>query len=224
MKKKTMNKKIVALACAMLLIMGCAVAYFTDIDTVDNVFTIGEVEIDLTEPDWTPEEHTKITPNQTIKKDPTITNSGVNDAFVFLTVEVPYKNIITSDVATGALNNNGQPVDTELFTYKLNNGWVEIGTPVKSADKGTVTHLYAYGTASTMTALAPAAEATELFSTVTFVNAIEDQGLENQTVHIPITAYAIQTTDLTDSDVTTPDGVWSLVSTQNSVQGAPTGK
>ena len=216
------NKKrlsIVALALAMVVLISTAVAYFTDIDTVDNVFTIGEVEIGLEEPDWTPEEHTQITPNQTIEKDPTITNTGINDAFVFLTVEVPYKNIVTADVATGVKK---AAADTELFTYALNSGWIEIGTPVKDAEKGTVTHLYAYGTASACTALASGAEAAELFSTVTFVNAIEDQGLEKQEVHIPIKAYAIQTTDLTDNDVTTPDEVWKLVAAQNEVKGTPT--
>ena len=215
------NKKrlsTVALALAMVVLISTAVAYFTDIDTVNNVFTIGEVEIGLEEPDWTPEEHTKITPNQTIEKDPTITNTGINDAFVFLTVEVPYKNIVTADASTGVKK---AAADTELFTYTLNNGWVEIGTPVKDANKGTVTHLYAYGTGSACTVLAPGAKATELFSTVTFVNAIEDQGLEKQEVNIPVKAYAIQTTDLTDNDVTTPGEVWKLVASQNEVKGAP---
>lgn len=216
--KNKRRLSIVVLALAMVVLISTAVAYFTDIDTVDNVFTIGKVEIGLEEPDWTPEEHTKITPNETIEKDPTITNTGINDAFVFLTVEVPYKNIVTADVETGVKN---AAADTELFTYALNNGWVEIGTPVKDADKGTVTHLYAYGTESACTTLESGEAATELFSTVTFVNAIEDQGLENQEVHIPVKAYAIQTTDLTDDDVTTPDGVWKLVATQNEVKGAP---
>ena len=94
--KNKRRLSIVVLALAMVVLISTAVAYFTDIDTVDNVFTIGKVEIGLEEPDWTPEEHTKITPNETIEKDPTITNTGINDAFVFdkygyLTVFVRFK-------------------------------------------------------------------------------------------------------------------------------------
>ena len=51
-----MKKKLtaVALVVCMLAIMlvGASLAYFTDTDEATNTFTMGKVDIDLTEPEW----------------------------------------------------------------------------------------------------------------------------------------------------------------------------
>ena len=56
---------------------------------------------------------------------------------------------------------------------------------------------------------------------ITFLNVIEGQqfadgtGLEESETEINVQAYAIQTTDLTSNDVTTPSAVWQVLANQN---------
>lgn len=222
------NKKIfVVLALALVLCMGIASisAYFTDTDTATNTFTIGEIKLDLQEPSWddtdtdgdgTPDAAEDIQPNQTIAKDPRVENTGINDEFVFLTVEVPYSTIVSADL-DGTLANNGEAKQTQLFTYTVNAGWVQVGDPEWSeadADgNGTVTYVYAYATNGTMTSLKSGDVTGTLFDNVTFVNAIEEQGLENSTKNVIVNAYGIQTTNLNGGQ-TSVNAVWGVVVSQ----------
>lgn len=88
------KKKIVSLALAASLaavaVVGSSLAYFTDKDTADNVFTVGNVSIDLTEPNWAGEgskDAPEAYPGEALQKDPTVTNDGKNPAFVRIKVE-----------------------------------------------------------------------------------------------------------------------------------------
>ena len=208
---KDKKVKIGILACLLAgaLTVGGAAAYFTDSDTAVNTITIGKVELDLQEPNYVPE--TSITPGEEITKDPKIRNTGINDEYVFLTVTVPYENI-TVAAADGTKGTKG---DTELFTYTLNAGWTELGTPKKDTSGKFFTHTYVYGTASACTALAADASTPALFNTVRFVNAVEDEGLESTTKEIGITAYGIQTTNLgLDNAVTSPSAILGIIQKQ----------
>ena len=207
---KKMNLKAAVLAFAMIAVMmiGGISAYFTDGDTTTNTFTVGKISLDLQEPNWNPEDAEDITPNQTIKKDPQILNDGINDEFVFLEVIVPYENVVVA-------NEDGTrkpAADTELYYYTVNSGWVEIAT-IKDAAAKTVTHLYVYGTADKCTALKKDATTPTLFDTVTFVNLVEDQGLEEATLDIVVNAYGIQTTDVNGGTVD-PDMIWDVIDNQ----------
>ena len=50
-KKKILSVGLAA-SLAAVAIVGSSLAYFTDTDAKDNVFTIGNVSIVLTEPEW----------------------------------------------------------------------------------------------------------------------------------------------------------------------------
>lgn len=224
-----MKKKLLIMggALACLAGVGGIMAYFTDNDVADNNFTIGKIDIDLEEPTWdrlpdtdgdeVPDEHEDILPNETIAKDPQVKNTGVNAAFIFMEVKVPYANVVTAN-ADGTKN---AAADTELFSYTVNPGWVEVGEGTKNAD-GTVTHLYAYGSSTAMTSLAANATTPTLFDAVTFANVIEGQGLEESTKTINIKSYGIQTTNV-NGGVTAPDAVWQVVNNQvnNPTPGTP---
>jgi predicted ribosomally synthesized peptide with SipW-like signal peptide len=208
MQRKTIFK-IGALLLALALMvasLGGISAYFTDADSATNTFEIGEVDIELQEPNWpgTPD----TTPNETTPKDPQIYNKGKSDAFVFLEVLVPYRdNIVIAD-QNGIAN---APVTSELFVYETNPGWVEIQSEINEQD-GVVRHLYAYigDNTSDLKALPHGATTTTLFDEVTFINAVEGQGLENTTQDIVINAYGIQTNDI-NGNRTDPDGVWAVI-------------
>ncbi len=69
-----------------VLAIGGTLAYLTDRDSAVNVFTMGNVEIQLNE-DF--EQGAELIPGKDIEKTPTITNTGDNDAWVWMTVAIP---------------------------------------------------------------------------------------------------------------------------------------
>ena len=85
-KKKTI---IAALVLALVAAIGGTLAYFTDSDTKDNIFTFGKgVNITLNEDNWTEENGRNAIAGKEITKDPTITLEDDSvDAYVFMKVE-----------------------------------------------------------------------------------------------------------------------------------------
>lgn len=166
MKMKKLNLRKVAIAGALIAILavGSAVAFFTDRDNKVNQFTVGNISIQLQEPNWNADNGKNLTPNKTIKKDPQITNDGPNDAFVFLQVKVPVE-----DVKTAAADGSLQAAKSQdLFTYTVNDSWVEVSRK-SSADS--TTYIYAYvGNDGAMKTLAPGKTTNSLFDSVTFLN------------------------------------------------------
>lgn len=82
-----MKKKIIALclivALAATAVIGGTLAYFTDTETVTNAFTVGNVNISLTEPSW--KGKANLMPGVDFAKDPTIkVEAGSMDSYVFL--------------------------------------------------------------------------------------------------------------------------------------------
>ena len=153
MKNKTWKNYLGAAALVTVLFAGSVSAYFTDQDEKVNTFTVGKVTIELEEPKWEkkpddngnkiPDEAERMTPNQTIIKDPQVKNTGNNDAFIYMTVEVPCRQIIS-------VNNDGtrNPLAMrELYNYQVDNSWELLGTVDVSDESGkkvAVKHLYAY--------------------------------------------------------------------------------
>lgn len=88
-----MKKKIVA-ACLVICLLATAVigttlAYFTDSDDVTNTFTVGNVDITLTEPAWDakyPSGTAHVYPGEVVDKDPTVSNVGESACLVRVSV------------------------------------------------------------------------------------------------------------------------------------------
>lgn len=236
MNKRNLKSTILAVAMVVVMSIGGIMAYFTDFETTTNSFTFGDIEIELTEPTWKPDEATQIVPNETFLKDPTVKNVGVNTnpAFVFIEVEIPYATIVTADVTTGKRN---AAAETELFFIDdkdfNDEEWVELKgliddveypTKKESATKpgtGTVTHLYAYSTDDVNCAKLAKDKKSTLFTSVTACNAIESQGLEELPVDIIVRSYAIQAENLkNDTTGSKPEGitdakeVWAILHKQ----------
>ena len=89
-----MNKmKLIVLVASLVMVLTLAIggtlAYFTDSDDAKNVFTVGNVSIDLTEPKWDAngtEDAPEAYPGEALAKDPTVTNDGKNPCFVRISV------------------------------------------------------------------------------------------------------------------------------------------
>jgi predicted ribosomally synthesized peptide with SipW-like signal peptide len=203
MKNKT---KVILCAVAVAGVVGVSgiMAYLTDTDTASNKFTVGKVDIQLSEPNWSttdddkdgiPDVAQNITPNATIKKDPQVKNIGENDAYIYLKVTVPAKSVITAN-SDGTLVNGGKAQATQLFTYKTNSNWTEI-TSKKTENKNATTnevesytYVYYYNNK-----VAPKETTKTLFDSVTFANVIEGQ-VDSSNQQIDIEAYAIQADNL----------------------------
>lgn len=242
MKKSNRSERIrtAALACSLIaaLSVGSAAAYFTDTKETTNTFSVGKVSIELTEPNWNEEEAQDIIPDQEIPKDPVITNDGINDAFIFAKVRVPIAEIVTAE-EDGSKN---EAAVTQLFRYETDPNWTLV---TENVDGGTnltiqnrtgeygildnehVEYIYAYTgpDSSTMQAVSAQGKTENLFPAVKFVNAVENQGLEEQTAHIVVTGYAIQADFIQNGDgsvngtneegQTAPGAVWKVFQTQN---------
>lgn len=87
-----LNRKwilVMSLVLSVAIATGGTLAFLTDTtETKSNVFTLGDVEIELTEPSWV-EEDAVLLPNKAVAKDPTITNGGWLDAYVWMDVVMP---------------------------------------------------------------------------------------------------------------------------------------
>ena len=210
-KKKTITAAVILL---LVFVVGGAIAYFTDTDTRTNTFTIGSVDITLTEDGWDaladtnnndiPDAAEDMMPGESVTKDPLINNvSTKNPAYVFAKVEVPCTTIVAPATTS-----------EELFTYTVNSGWTELSTAaVACTSGGTATHVYYYGSNGTLTALAKAADSSTptpttnpVFSSITLRSTLTgNEGLTGNK-NVVVTGYGIQTEGLQS---TTPADVWS---------------
>ena len=179
MKKNTV--KIMTLAGILCLAsVGGVSAYLTDYEKVSTEFTVGNVDIERTEPEWQPEENKKIEPSKVIHKDPQITNTGTNDAFVYMEVSIPMANV---EAAAENGERLGKKVQ-ELFYFEAKDSWMQLSVQNTESRR---TYTYAYNKI-----LKPQETSEALFDTVKFLNLILGQ-LDGHTFEIPVRAYAIQT-------------------------------
>ena len=155
-------------------------AYLTDYDAVANEFTVGKVDIDVTEPSWDPEENDNLVPAQEINKDPQITNKGSNDAYVYLEVSVPVRSLITAD----ASGNRIDRAPIELFSFQADKNWTLMESFEKDSNK---VYIYSYNEI-----LPPEKKTSALFQKMNFANVVEGQ-IDGQTFEVPVRGYAIQT-------------------------------
>ena len=114
-------------ACAMVgaLAVGGTMAYLTDHEETENVFTVGKVQVDLTEPDWPgndSEEVKNLVSNQELPKNPQVTNTGNTDAIVYMIVNtpvIPKNRLVSYDGSSLNLEQRDEsPEYTSLFWFK----------------------------------------------------------------------------------------------------------
>ena len=118
--KKRTNKLIVLVLTLALLVgatIGGTLAWLiAETDPVVNTFTVGNIEIELTE--TKPENKTaKMVPGADIAKDPTVTVKADSEA-CWLFVEVKAENGVVLE---------GTPAATDFLTCEIASDWVKIG-------------------------------------------------------------------------------------------------
>lgn len=202
-----MNRKLIATtaACALAgsLAIGSTFAYLTDRQTAKNTFTVGSVKIELTEPNFSEENAKNILPNQLIAKDPTIQNTGKNDAIVFARVTVPTKTVLTAEEA--AAGKSTADTTHELFTLldgdtQISDSYAEgtadtPGWTVLSHTTGKNVNYYVLGYTQK---IAPNAAAPAVFDSVRYLNVVEGQVSED--LNVDVEAFAIQSDSIQGID------------------------
>jgi len=102
-----MAKKIITFLLVVTLTASVAIggtlAYLTDRDSEANVFTVGNVSIDLKE-DF--QHGAELIPGVNIEKKPTVTNTGVNDAWVWVEIAIPSELNSTASASKNILHFN----------------------------------------------------------------------------------------------------------------------
>ncbi len=159
---ENMKRRFMAGACAVLMIFVGIMAYFTSTEKVTNKFTVGNVKIDLIEPsfpgnadpdnvptnkrivddddkDISYSDANYILPGELVPKDPTIVNTGKNEAIVFMKVEIPTYTDVNGTVhelfvVSGKenLTNSNYNLDVEP-TFKFSE--LTVGQPIADDSK-----------------------------------------------------------------------------------------
>lgn len=202
-------------ACVLVgaLGIGGTIAYMTDNESTTNTFTMGKIDVDLTEPNYPGNDSPDVknlVPNQEVQKNPKVTNVGVNDAIVFMSVEVPVKDV----TAVKADGTKGAKEKTELFWFKdtadtqgtyanhFSDQWMELASKGEKdlATGDSNTYVFAYKTAVTKDTATDS-----LFDKIQLKNVIEGEVATGEAQNVVVNTYAIQAsevlegnTDLTD--------------------------
>ena len=174
-KRKTIITFIIILV--ILIAVGGVFAYLQDTDTKTNIFTVGRVKIELTEPNFVEENAQDVRPGDEVNKNPQIKNIGTNAAYVYMKVEEPY---------IEQTNNSKSP----LLTYDINTGWTLLGEKI-CEESNKITRVYYYNNA-----LNSNTTTTSLFDKVTVANYKNEDAVGNTDIDMDITGYAIQSSYL----------------------------
>lgn len=203
----------VLLVCALGFGTGVTLAYFTDSERATNEMTIGNIDVTLTEPNFSQDTVTKnpATQFEEVTKDPIVTNTdNANDAIVFLKVTAPRDGVqIVAD--DGSL---GTKQTQEMYWFKLasdpitthanhfNSNWIEL--PNKESDG-----VYVFGYHTRL----KAGESTDaLFDKVQRMRVLEESGKTANDINIQ--TYAIQADNIYDANHAFMDTTKTLTASQ----------
>lgn len=139
-----LNRKwimVLALVMSMAMATTGTLAYLTDRDSEANVFTMGNVEIDLNE-EFDPED-AELIPGVNIEKKPTITNTGKNDAWVWATIAIPAA-LDNDDASKNVVHFNYSPesVAAGLWNWKSDGNWMIAEETIDGVKYNVYTVLY----------------------------------------------------------------------------------
>ena len=146
-----------------------------------NHLTFGTLHVELTEPAWQEEDAKQLPQKAVVEKNPIVTNTGTEDAWIFLQVSVPVKKIALVDDTSGRKRNKE---NIPLFSYTPGDMW-EL---VEEKDSETQqVRVYGY-----RQIVKPKESTQALFEQVALVNYLEGELTEKDNLEMPIQAMAVQ--------------------------------
>lgn len=196
-------KKIVAIVLAMALVavaaVGATMAYLTDTKSVTNTFTMGDVKITLDETNVNDPNGVRVTANEyniypgaVVTKDPIVHNVGKNGAYIRATVNVSdWMNLVAAYYPDfkETFPNDGYKAALNLLVGELGEGWSVVG--VEAGDVFTIGQFDAKFVLKYDGTLAPGADTTAMFQTVTIPAGIDNANVASFN-EVKVVAQAIQ--------------------------------
>jgi len=210
------------LSLIVIFLIGSTIAYFTTTDTVTNRLKSSNFDIILTESNWNPVSGQNLMPNETIDKNPVVTNLENTDAFIFITVKMAYETELIEDDNGNYIGTSGVPIPLYKFvvegetqdkdytpTQMVHDGWRLVGEP--ETENNIITYVYAYAESDTkMTPLRKGESTPPLFDKIKLWNFNEKayEHMEN----VIVEAIGIQA-ELTvnEQKAETPSQVWTII-------------
>ena len=203
MKKKSILMAAIAVMLVAVLVVGGTLAYFTDTKSATNTFTVGNVKIKLDESNVndpngdrvTSNEYTGMLPGIQYKKDPVVTNTGKNGAYVRAVVTIENgmnwlglynENVWTAPQAEAFM---------KLICNKMGDGWsLEDYDYVTNAERGSTDFVAVLKYDGV---LAAGKATTAMFENIMLpanatTNDITTRVAQNGVFHIDVVAQAIQ--------------------------------
>ena len=203
MKKKSILMAAIAVMLVAVLVVGGTLAYFTDTKSATNTFTMGNVKITLDESNVndpsgdrvTSNEYTGMLPGIQYKKDPVVTNTGKNGAYVRAVVTIENgmnwmglynENVWTAPQAEAFM---------KLICNKMGDGWsLEDYDYVTNAERGSTDFVAVLKYDGV---LAAGKATTAMFENIMLpadatTNDITTRVAQNGVFHIDVVAQAIQ--------------------------------
>lgn len=187
-KKKILSVALAA-SLAAVAVVSSSLAYFTDTESKTNKFTVGNVDIILTEDKWDAEANSNkdLIPGKTLAKDPTITvDADSETAYTFMKVELSADFVDLLTKYGTAENKDPAQVIDDWFVSEVKPKIMEVG------DNYVI-----------LGVLSPkeAGESVTYFDEVKVPASVtQDMIKENGVYTIDITAYAIQAEGFYDAD------------------------
>lgn len=204
-----------------------AIGTLTDIDVNGDVYTVGNIEIQIVSSSGSLE---NLVPNATVPYGIAAKNVGINDAYIFMSITVPCENVEWTD-DNGKLHSEAL---TQIFSYysntdKLQNEWKLVSVGViednqirdvsyiqnNTAQYGSIfgdaiTYVYGYvgdNADGSLKALAPDYETSNLIDYLKLANVSNPASMIGE---ITTKLYGIQVTKL-DGGIDEVDAVWDIV-------------
>ena len=117
MKKKKIAALITSLALVGVVVVGGTLAYLTaQTETVKNVFTVGNVSIDVEELGWNPDDADELYPGAEVAKNPQIKNIGKNSGYMVMGVSG------VDDMTDFAVSYGEENWNTDDWSYVVKEG------------------------------------------------------------------------------------------------------
>lgn len=199
-KKKKINPYLISAGIICLIIAIITFAFLNMQDIVSNVFSVGNIKIALSETNYPGNTNSAVTnllPNSEVPKNPRITNVGINDAYVFLRVSVPVRNVtLVSDDGTKGTASYQEVFDIDF--HDSTNHWINLDS------KKTVTNeknVYVFGYDAK---ISPGDTTDELFTKAVFKNVYGDIR-SGDLLDVSVEALAIQSEYVADNLGTTEE-------------------
>ena len=218
LNRKLTRKKVLVISTAVLaaaLMINVSLSFLVSENYRDNVFSLGNVKLLLTEENFPENEESRImVPAGIISKDPKVTNTGNTDEYVFLKITVPLCEAELVDendkidssrrIYREIFNFISDKDDKETLSAQTGFVFLDVGsfqhdrkwTLIRSEENETEhTHTYLFGYSELLKG-SQNKVTTTLFDRIQMRNLLEGELPLNVEQTISVTAYGIQSEEL----------------------------